>query len=320
MTLAISEDEGRTWPHRRNLEVGDGYCMTNNSKEGLNREFSYPSIRQTPDRRLHITYTYWRQAIKYTRVAEDWARRTPRDRSVSVPKDHAMTPSDNASPGHAVVTGVSSGIGAAIAARLLRGGWTVTGLSRTEPADRTPGFSHRAVDLLDVSQLPKVLQGLRPTAIVHAAGLMRGGTLGALDAEAGRALWRLHVEAAFRLADALVPQMPDGGRIVLIGSRTATGAAGRSQYAATKAALVAMARSWALELAPRGITVNVVAPAATNTPMLHDSARSAVPPQRPPIGRFVEPSEVAALTAFLLGPEAGAITGQQIIVCGGSSL
>src|ERR671929_147503 len=64
----------RSWPWRRNLEVGDGYCMTNNSKEGLNREFSYPSIRQTPDGRLHITYTYWRQAIKYVRVAEDWAK------------------------------------------------------------------------------------------------------------------------------------------------------------------------------------------------------------------------------------------------------
>ena len=52
--------------------------MTNNSKEGLNREFSYPSIRQTADGRLHITYTYWRQAIKYVRVAEDWARSAAR--------------------------------------------------------------------------------------------------------------------------------------------------------------------------------------------------------------------------------------------------
>lgn len=74
MTLAISEDEGRTWPHRRNLEVGDGFCMTNNSKDRLNREFSYPSIVQTPDGALHIAYTYWRQAIKYVRVTEDWAR------------------------------------------------------------------------------------------------------------------------------------------------------------------------------------------------------------------------------------------------------
>ena len=231
-----------------------------------------------------------------------------------------MTPSGGPSRGHAVVTGVSSGIGAAIAARLLRDGWSVTGLSRTSPGQHAPGFSHRAVDLLDPSQLPAALEGLRPTALVHAAGLMRAGSLGALDAEAGRTLWRLHVEAASLLADQLAPRMPDGGRIVLIGSRTASGAAGRSQYAASKAALVAMARSWALELAPRGITANVVAPAATDTPMLHDPARSGMPPRLPPIGRFVRPEEVAAATAFLLGPEAGAITGQQIVICGGSSL
>jgi NAD(P)-dependent dehydrogenase (short-subunit alcohol dehydrogenase family) len=231
-----------------------------------------------------------------------------------------MVPSGDPSAGHAVVTGVSSGIGAAIAARLLRDGWSVTGLSRTDPGQHAPGFSHRAVDLLDSSRLPRALEGLRPTALVHAAGLMRAGSLGALDAEAGRTLWRLHVEAASLLADKLAPGMPDGGRIVLIGSRTASGAAGRSQYAASKAALLAMARSWALELAPRGITANVVAPAATDTPMLHDPARSALPPRLPPIGRFIRPEEVAATTAFLLGPEAGAITGQQIVICGGSSL
>lgn len=72
MTLAISEDGGRSWPYRRNLEVGDGYCMTNNSREKINREFSYPSIKQGPDGTLHIAFTYFRQAIKYVRVGEDW--------------------------------------------------------------------------------------------------------------------------------------------------------------------------------------------------------------------------------------------------------
>jgi predicted neuraminidase len=74
MTVAISEDGGRTWPYKRNLEVGDGYCMTNNSREQLNREWSYPSIHQGPDGVLHIAFTYFRQAIKYVRVTEDWVR------------------------------------------------------------------------------------------------------------------------------------------------------------------------------------------------------------------------------------------------------
>jgi NAD(P)-dependent dehydrogenase (short-subunit alcohol dehydrogenase family) len=113
---------------------------------------------------------------------------------------------------------------------------------------------------------------------------------------------------------------PRAGRLVFIGSRTASGAAGRGQYAASKAALVAMARSWAAELAPRGITVNVVSPAATETPMLNDPARGEVAPKMPPIGRFIRPEEVAAAVAFLLSSEAGVITGQQLVICGGSSL
>ena len=74
MTIAISEDEGKTWPYRKNLEVGDGYCMTNNSREQLNREYSYPSIKQTPDGKIHIAYTYFRQKIKYVCVTEDWIK------------------------------------------------------------------------------------------------------------------------------------------------------------------------------------------------------------------------------------------------------
>ena len=68
MTLALSEDGGHTWKVVRDLDDGDGYCLTNNSREGLNRELSYPSIHQGPDGALHIAYTYFRQAIKYVRV------------------------------------------------------------------------------------------------------------------------------------------------------------------------------------------------------------------------------------------------------------
>jgi predicted neuraminidase len=74
MTLALSTDNGRTW-HGRNLEEGDGHCLTNNSRDKLNRELSYPSIIQTRDGMLHIAYTHFRQAIKYVRVDPAWVTR-----------------------------------------------------------------------------------------------------------------------------------------------------------------------------------------------------------------------------------------------------
>ena len=222
----------------------------------------------------------------------------------------------------AVVTGASSGIGAAIVTRLLADGWGVTGISRTEPATQPAGYRHRSLDLATAGPgaIRSAVAGLRPTALIHAAGIMRGGLLGSLDPEAGAAMWRLHVEAAALLADAIVPGMDAGGRVVLIGSRVAGGAANRGQYAATKAALIGMVRSWAIELAPKGITANIVAPGATETPMLLDPKRAQVPPRMPPIGRFIQPHEVAATVAFLLSDDAGVITGQQIVMCGGASL
>ena len=78
MTVAISADGGKSWPWLRNLDEGDGYCMTNNSLDKRNREFSYPSIKQGQDGMLHIAYTYFRQAIKYVRVSADWVKESTR--------------------------------------------------------------------------------------------------------------------------------------------------------------------------------------------------------------------------------------------------
>jgi NAD(P)-dependent dehydrogenase (short-subunit alcohol dehydrogenase family) len=221
----------------------------------------------------------------------------------------------------AVVTGSSSGIGAAIATRLLADGWRVTGLDRAAPTITNPAFTSIAIDLsLRAARRDEIDRIDRVDALVHAAGIMRGGRLGQLDHDAGDLLWRIHVDAAIRLADHFAPRLSDGGRIVMIGSRAAKGVAAKSQYGAAKAALTALARSWALELISRGITVNVVAPAATETAMLVDPDRVVVPPETPPLGRRIRPGEVAALVSYLLSEDAAAITGQEISICGGASL
>jgi NAD(P)-dependent dehydrogenase (short-subunit alcohol dehydrogenase family) len=221
---------------------------------------------------------------------------------------------------HAIVTGCSSGIGRAIAERLLAEGWTVTGLSRSE-SSLGPGFRWLPADLSDPASVAETAAGIDPAdALVHAAGYQRTALLGELDPEALAGMFAVHVGAASALANEVVPRMPDGGRVLLIGSRTSTGAAGKSQYAATKAALMGMGRTWAQELAPRGITVNVLSPGPTDTPMLADPGRAATPPKLPALGQLVDPEDVAALAGFLLGPHGKSITGQNYVICGGASL
>lgn len=221
----------------------------------------------------------------------------------------------------AVVTGASSGIGAATVRLLLSDGWHVTGLSRRDPHIDHRDFHWTAVDLDDFEQLRDRASEIGAVdAIVHAAGTQRSAPLGALKTEDGLDMWRVHVAAAEVLVDALSERIRDGGRVVLVGSRTMTGNAGKSQYAATKSALTGMARSWAMELVDRAITVNVVAPGPTDTPMLSDPGRAHTPPKVPPLGRFIGADEVAGLVEFLLGPLGRNITGQTIVQCAGASL
>lgn len=225
--------------------------------------------------------------------------------------------------GLAVITGATGGIGLAIAQRLLDAGWEVAGLDIGPAVARHDAYRHVTVDLCDEPATRRAIAALKGVrALVHAAGILRVGPLAQLDPADGERMWKLHVDVAVRLAQMLAPDMArrGEGRVVLIGSRVAQGMPGRSQYAASKAALAALARSWAAELAPQGVTVNVVSPAATQTHMLDDPARAASAPRLPPIGRLIQPREIAALVEFLLSPQAAAITGQDIAICGGASL
>jgi NAD(P)-dependent dehydrogenase (short-subunit alcohol dehydrogenase family) len=200
----------------------------------------------------------------------------------------------------------------------------VTGVDIAAPTlDGVAGFTALPLNLRDGDAVRAALAGVGvPDAVVHAAGVLRTAPLGALDEGAGELMWQLHVQAATRLADQLLPAMAAAGRgrLVLVGSRVASGMPGRSQYAATKAALVALAKSWAAEVVAQGVTVNVVSPAATDTGMLADPARASSSPRVPPIGRLIQPHEIAALVRFLLSSDAAAITGQELQICGGASL
>jgi len=229
-------------------------------------------------------------------------------------------------PPCAIVTGTSSGIGQAIAVKLLSQGWHVHGIDIAPAKFKNASLTSWQLDLTQTDALANTLDQILgqnlPQVLVHAAGVLRVGSLGSLDMQAGHLMWQLHVEVATRLANKVLPIMQQArkGRMVLVGSRVSSGIAGRSQYAASKAALVSLARSWAAECIADGVTVNVVSPAATDTPMLQDPARANTTPRLPPMGRLIQPDEVAALVAYLTGPEAAAITGQDIAICGGSSV
>ena len=281
MTLAISEDSGRSWPIRRNLDVGDGYCLSNNSRDGLNREYSYPSIHQGPDGALNIAYTYFRQAIKYVRVDPQWAYEGTH---------HARAAWTGAAPAaqcrwpHAVVTGCSSGIGKAIAARLLADGWRVTGLSRSEPS---------------LGGLPVAARGpLGPGVAGRSASRTWAGWTpwSTPPGSSGPPCWASWIRTRWPGCSPSMWRppapwrtpwcrtMPDGGRVLLVGSRTSTGSPGKSQYAATKAALLGHGPDVGAGTGAARHHGERAVPGPTDTPMLADPGRAATPPKLPALG------------------------------------
>ncbi len=226
-----------------------------------------------------------------------------------------------------LVTGVSRGIGRAIAERLEASGHTVVGIARNPPKDALKGAFY-TVDLADATATAAVLKEVAAKHpidnVINNAGLVQTATLDQMTLENLDQLIGVNVRAAMQCTQACVPGMRarKRGRIVNLGSRAMYGRVGRGGYAAAKAAVVGMTRTWALELAKDGITVNCVAPG----PIATDGFRAQNPPDSPvtkallasvPVGRMGEPREIAATVAFLLSDDAGFMTGQVLNVCGG---
>ncbi|MCW4115209.1 SDR family oxidoreductase [Aurantimonas sp. MSK8Z-1] len=234
-------------------------------------------------------------------------------------------------PFTAVVTGASSGIGRDIALRMLDRGWRVIGLS-WQPHDIVHAdFVPVAVDLLDEAATTRVAQDLSGryavSHVVHCAGLIWPNLLEDVKPEEIDGLTRLHVTSPMILSQAFVPKMRDAGfgRIVFISSRAAMGVASRTAYSATKAAVHGMARTWAHELGPHGITVNVVAPGPILTDNFwgiipKDSERQQKIADQLPVRRLGTVEDVTRAVMFFADEAAGYVTGQVLFVCGGSSL
>lgn len=234
--------------------------------------------------------------------------------------------------GVALVTGASRGIGRRIAEDLLAAGYTVVAMSR-----EAPGFAHARlhaieVDLGDASAArqaaAEACARFSPTTLVHNAGAMRPALLPDATAEDLHALTDLHLASPMAITQAALPTMRAAGfgRIVFVSSRAALGLATRTAYSATKAGVHGMARTWALELGPDGITVNVVAPGPVVTDIFHevvpreDQARIDRIAQGLPMRRLGRVEDVSRAVLFFASPDNGWVTGQVLYVCGGASI
>jgi NAD(P)-dependent dehydrogenase (short-subunit alcohol dehydrogenase family) len=232
----------------------------------------------------------------------------------------------------ALVVGAGSGIGRAVAVRLAEEGAEVVVTSRTQAhVDDAAGF------VLDLRDARSIEEGVgivaerrgRIDVLVCSAGVDDPGEPPV--AETPDALWdetfAVNVTGVFRLCRAAIPVLADGGAIVTVGSVNGlVPRPGAAAYCASKAALLMLTRTLALELAPRRIRANCVCPGVVDTPLTDSFLERADDPaalreeyeQWSPLGRLADPREIANCVLFLASDEASFVTGASFVADGGA--
>lgn len=232
----------------------------------------------------------------------------------------------------ALVFGGARGIGAASVRRLAKDGFDVafTYVSRadsaSELASSIQAAGRKVIAIQADSANPDAISEAVRTAVdelgpldvvVVNAGILRINTVEAVALEELDLMIDVNIRGVFLAIQAAVAQMKDGGRVVTIGSNTAkrSGFQGSSVYQFTKAAVAAMVKGLALDLAPRQITVNNVQPGPTNTDMNTGSIEFLT--DRSPLKRVADPAEIAELVSYLAGPGSSYMTGSSLTIDGG---
>lgn len=229
-----------------------------------------------------------------------------------------------------LVTGGNRGIGHAIATRLAAAGHQVAITSRSGEADDADGLLVVKADVTDpdsvdaaVSEVEEKLGNVE--VLVSNAGITKDGLILRMSDDEFTAVVDANLTGSFRVAKRVSKGMMRGrwGRMIFISSISGLGGQpGQANYAASKAGLIGMARTFAKEFSSRGITANVVCPGPIVTDMLmelSDEQRAAFE-QAVPIGRLGQPDEIAAAVEFLASESAGYITGTVLPIDGGLSM
>ncbi len=225
-----------------------------------------------------------------------------------------------------LITGASKGIGRAIAERMHAAGHGVVGIARHRPDDGFPGDMVVA-DLSSVEATADALREIHASHevahVVNNLGIANPQPIAEVDFDTFHTTLDVNLRTTLQVTQSCLPTMRKlgYGRIVNISSRAALGREYRTSYAAAKAGLIGLSRSWALELAARGITVNVIAPGMTDTEMVRANNKDLEERvKRIPMRRLADPAEIAAAAEFFLSKDASYVTGQVLYVCGGLSV